>query len=95
MMAFGHYMLGGQIDLHVYLFRDLLYSGQKISKNLNKIFIGFNKGPVIIYDRGGGRRKLTFYAKIFQGPLGLQTKHFAAHSTSCDNFSTPTLGKNN
>ncbi len=54
MMAFGHYMLGGQIDLHVYLFRDLLYSGQKISKNLNKIFIGFNKGPVIIYDRGEG-----------------------------------------
>ncbi len=38
---------------------------------------------------------MTFYGKIFQGPLGVRTKHFAAHSTSCDNFSTPTLGEHN
>ncbi len=37
------------------------------------------KGPVIIYGRGD-RVQITFYKKIF-----------AAHQTSHDNFSTPTL----
>ena len=29
---------------------------------------------------------MIFYRKIFQCPLGVRTKHFAAHSTSSDNF---------
>ena len=43
----------------------------------------------------GGWRKMTFYRKTFQGPLGAETKHFAANSASCDNFSVPTLGQHN
>ncbi len=35
---------------------------------------------------------MTFYWEKFQGPLGTQTEHFAAHSTLHDNFSMPTLG---
>ena len=51
------------------------------------------KGPVIIYDRA--RRKTTFSGKKFCGPLSTRTKKFGAHSTSCDNFLTPTLEKYN
>ncbi len=40
---------------------------------------------------GGPRRKTTFYKKVFRDPLGARTKNSAAHSTSRDNFSTPTL----
>ena len=38
---------------------------------------------------------MTFYGKIFRGVLSVQTKHFAAHVTSHDNFFTPTLGGHN
>ena len=48
-----------------------------------------------LFMTGGGRRKLTIYEKIFQGPFGLQTKHLAAHSTSHNNFSMPTPGEQN
>ncbi len=44
-----------------------------------------------------GRRKMTIYEKNSQGSLGVQAKRSAAHSTLCDNFSTPrsTLRENN
>ncbi len=65
----------------------------KISEVKHEIHFERPKGPVIIYDRGGGggRRKTAFSGKICHGPLGARTKNFAAHSTSRDNFSTPTL----
>ncbi len=53
------------------------------------------KGPVIIYDRVGERSQMTFYGKYFRGPLDARRKTFAAHSTSHQRFSMPTLiGKN-
>ena len=57
-------------------------------------------GKIDLRDRSlfmarGPRRKMIFYGKIFQGLLGVRTKHFAAHSTSRDNFLTPTVGKHN
>ncbi len=48
-----------------------------------------------LFMTGGPRRKTTFYEKNFSGPLGAQTNNFAAHSTSRDNFSTPTLQEYN
>ena len=44
-----------------------------------------------LFMTGGRAEEMTFYENIFQGPLGLQTKHFAAYSTLCDNFSMLTL----
>ncbi len=52
------------------------------------------KGPVIIYD-WGRVEEIDILRKNFQGPLGLQTKHFTALSTLHDNLSMPTLGEYN
>ena len=60
-----------------------LLSGRPHSKH--------NKGPVIIYDWGGG----TFCRKYFRGPLHPRQKKIAAYSRSRQKFSMPTLiGRN-
>ena len=46
-----------------------------------------------LFMTGGPPRKMILYRNTFQGPLVVRTKHFAAHSTSHDNFSMPTLGE--
>ncbi len=39
--------------------------------------------------------QMSFYGKYFRGPLSTRQKRFAAHSTSRNNFSTPTLTHEN
>ncbi len=56
------------------------------------LFLKFALRDRSLFMAGGDRVQMTFYKKIFHGPLVAGWKTFAAHSTPRDNFLTPPLG---